>query len=47
VDEIGQLEKSFNAMVEGLKERDFIRDTFGRYIDKDIAMKLLKVSGRR
>jgi adenylate cyclase len=42
VDEIGQLEKSFNAMVKGLKERDFIRDTFGRYIDKDIAVKLLE-----
>ena len=29
-DEIGQLVKSYNKMVEGLRERDFIRDTFGR-----------------
>lgn len=41
-DEIGQLESSFNAMVDGLKERDLIRDTFGRYMDKDIAAKLLE-----
>ncbi|MFO8111662.1 MAG: adenylate/guanylate cyclase domain-containing protein [Desulfosalsimonadaceae bacterium] len=41
-DEIGQLEASFNAMVEGLRERDFIRDTFGRYMDKDIAKEIMK-----
>jgi adenylate cyclase len=40
-DEIGQLIDSYNAMVEGLKERDYIRDTFGRYIDKEFAKKLL------
>ncbi len=28
-DEIGQLIGSFNKMVEGLKERDFIGNTFG------------------
>ena len=41
-DEIGQLETSFNAMVNGLRERDFIRDTFGRYMDRDIAVDLMK-----
>ncbi len=41
-DEIGQLIQSFNAMTAGLKERDFIRDTFGRYVDPEIAKKLLK-----
>lgn len=41
-DEIGQLEASFNDMVAGLKEKDFIRDTFGRYVDQDIARELLK-----
>lgn len=41
-DEIGQLEAGFNEMVDGLKERDFIRDTFGRYVDKEIARELLK-----
>jgi adenylate cyclase len=41
-DEIGQLKVSFNSMVEGLKERDFIRDTFGRYMDPEIARELMK-----
>ena len=41
-DEIGQLTQSFNTMVEGLKERDFIRNTFGRYVDHEIAKELLK-----
>jgi class 3 adenylate cyclase len=41
-DEIGQLTNSFNAMVEGLKERDFISNTFGRYVDEAIAGELLK-----
>jgi len=41
-DEIGQLTRSFNTMVEGLKERDFIRNTFGRYVDHEIAKELLK-----
>jgi class 3 adenylate cyclase len=41
-DEIGQLVKNFNAMVAGLKERDFVRNTFGRYVDKEIAKQLLK-----
>ncbi len=40
-DEIGQLISSFNKMVEGLKERDFIGNTFGRYIDQGIAKELL------
>jgi class 3 adenylate cyclase len=41
-DEIGQLKISFNSMVEGLKERDFIRDTFGRYMDPEIAREIMK-----
>jgi len=41
-DEIGQLIQSFNAMTEGLQERDLIRNTFGRYVDPEIARKLLK-----
>jgi class 3 adenylate cyclase len=40
-DEIGQLITSFNKMVEGLKERDFIGNTFGRYMDQEIAKELL------
>lgn len=41
-DEIGQLVRSFNTMVEGLKERDLIVDTFGRYMDPDIARQLMQ-----
>jgi class 3 adenylate cyclase len=40
-DEIGQLVESYNKMVEGLRERDFIRNTFGRYIDPDFAKELV------
>lgn len=40
-DEIGQLTLSFNDMVTGLKERDFISNTFGRYVDREIARDLL------
>jgi adenylate cyclase len=40
-DEIGQLILSFNDMVAGLKERDFISNTFGRYVDQEIARKLM------
>jgi len=41
-DEIGQLVESFNRMIEGLKERDFIRNTFGRYVDAGIAKEIMK-----
>jgi class 3 adenylate cyclase len=41
-DEIGQLTLSFNDMVTGLKERDFISNTFGRYVDQEIAAKILE-----
>jgi adenylate cyclase len=41
-DEIAQLTRSFNTMVDGLKERDFIANTFGRYVDQGIAKELLK-----
>ena len=40
-DEMGQLITSFNKMVVGLKERDFIGNTFGRYVDQEIAKELL------
>jgi class 3 adenylate cyclase len=41
-DEIGQLMRSFNTMVDGLVERDFISNTFGRYVDPEIARELLR-----
>jgi class 3 adenylate cyclase len=40
-DEIGVLKGHFNAMVEGLEEREKIRDTFGRYVSMEIAEKLM------
>ena len=40
-DEIGHLIESFNIMVKGLKERDFISNTFGRYVDQEIARELM------
>ncbi|MBI4799450.1 MAG: HAMP domain-containing protein [Desulfarculus sp.] len=40
-DEINHLAKSFNEMVEGLKERDHVRDTFGRYVDEEVALRLM------
>jgi class 3 adenylate cyclase len=40
-DEIGQLTQSFNEMVAGLQEKDLISNTFGRYVDREIARELL------
>ena len=40
-DEIGQLTLDFNNMMAGLQERDFISNTFGRYVDPEIARDLL------
>ena len=42
LDEVGQLARSFTRMVHGLKERDFIRDTFGRYLTKEVVNRLLE-----
>lgn len=41
-DEIGRLIDSFNTMVMGLKERDYISNTFGRYVDHEIARELMR-----
>ncbi|MFH0822137.1 MAG: adenylate/guanylate cyclase domain-containing protein [Pseudomonadota bacterium] len=41
-DEIAQLSRSFNKMVEGLEQRDRIERTFGRYVDKQFAAELMK-----
>ena len=40
-DEMGQLNRSFNHMIEGLKQRDLIEQTFGRYVDKSVAEELM------
>src|SRR5512132_443921 len=41
-DEIGRLAASFNRMTEGLRMRDWIRDTLGRYVDRRIAEQLIQ-----
>jgi adenylate cyclase len=41
-DELETLAVDFNAMVEGLKERDRLRETFGRYVTRQVAEHLMK-----
>ena len=41
-DEVGQLTHAFNEMLAGLRQRDFIRDTFGRYVSPEVAQTLLE-----
>jgi len=40
-DELGELGNTFNEMIKGLKDRDFIRNTFGRYVSKQVAEAIL------
>lgn len=35
--ELGQLQSGFNAMVSGLREREKIRDLFGRHVGREVA----------
>ncbi|HTQ05640.1 MAG TPA: adenylate/guanylate cyclase domain-containing protein [Polyangiaceae bacterium] len=41
-DELALLGEDFNQMVQGLKERDRLRDTFGRYVTRQVADHLMK-----
>jgi adenylate cyclase len=41
-DEVGVLTGAFNGMVEGLRQRDFIRSAFGRYVSPEVAKTLLE-----
>ena len=41
-DEFGVLALQFNEMVKGLREREFIRDTFGKYVTPDVAGAILE-----
>ena len=43
-DTFGLLTSDFNAMIEGLRQRERIRDTFGRYVTAQVAEEIL--SGR-
>jgi adenylate cyclase len=40
-DEIGGVAEGFNRMLVGLKERDFVKDTFGKYITREIRDEIL------
>ena len=44
-DEVGELTGRFNTMVEGLRERERIRETFGRYVDESVASTILERQG--
>lgn len=35
--ELGELQRGFNAMVSGLRERERVRDLFGRHVGRDVA----------
>jgi class 3 adenylate cyclase len=41
-DELGQLAGSFNAMMQGLSEREALREAFGAYVDPDVAQRVLE-----
>ena len=41
-DEVGQLTQTFNEMLDGLRQRDFIRDTFGRYVSPEVVRTLIE-----
>jgi adenylate cyclase len=43
-DEIGYLTNQFNLMAQGLQEREFIRDTFGRFVSPDVANRVLETN---
>ena len=35
--ELGELQRGFNSMVDGLRERERIRDLFGRHVGREVA----------
>ena len=41
-DEVGHLAHSFNMMGKGLKEKEKLKETFGRYVSPQVAHKILK-----
>jgi class 3 adenylate cyclase len=45
-DEMRLLGVAFNQMIKGLKERDLVKDTFSRYVTKQVAEEILKDPGK-
>jgi adenylate cyclase len=43
--EVGRLQAGFNAMVEGLRERQRLQDLFGRHVGEDVARLALERGG--
>ena len=46
-DELGALAAAFHAMVVGLREREFIRETFGRFVSEEVAARALTGEGAK
>ena len=44
--EIGRLQRGFNRMVAGLRERDRLGDLFGRHVGADVVRRALDAGGR-
>ena len=40
-DEFGELSSAFNQMVDGLAERERLREAFGTYLDEEVAQHLI------
>jgi len=44
-DELGQLTRAFNEMAQSLGEKEFIKNTFERYVSKELADQILQRQG--
>lgn len=42
IEEVNAASRAFNGMIEGLRDRQRIRDLFGRYVPKEVAERVLK-----
>lgn len=40
-DELGSLEESFNLMLEGMRERRLLKETFGKYVSQEVRDEIL------
>ena len=45
-DELGELTVSYNRMIDALRDRDFVRETFGKYVSPDVASRILSGRGQ-